>query len=76
MAGSRWKKGRRLSAEDLVALATAEPGQAVSVIVADPGELHEDDAALRLAKAVVGQGLTSGARTRAASTSSPRPTGS
>jgi len=46
-----------LSAEDLVALATAEPGAAVSVIVADPGELHEDDAALRLAKAVVGQGL-------------------
>ena len=57
VGGARWKKGRRLSPDDLLALASAEPGPAVSVIVAEPGELHEDDAALRLARAVVGPGL-------------------
>ena len=58
VAGSRWSKGRRLSAYDLAALASAEPGDPVSVLVAEPGELHEDDAALRLATAVAGPGLT------------------
>ena len=55
--GKRWSKGRRLSAEDLLALAAAEPGQAVTVLVASGNELHEDDAALRLAKAIAGPGL-------------------
>jgi len=54
----RWAKGRRLSADDLVVLAAAEPGDAVSVLVADGNELHEDDAAARLAAAVAGPGLT------------------
>jgi Probable molybdopterin binding domain len=58
VSGSRWSKGRRLSAEDLTALATAEPGDPITVLVPEPGELHEDDAAMRLAAAVAGPGLT------------------
>ena len=54
----RWAKGRRLSADDLHVLATADHGPAVSVIVPEAGELHEDDAAMRLATAVAGPGLT------------------
>lgn len=55
--GKRWSKGRRLSPEDLLALAAEEPGPTVSVLVASGNELHEDDAALRLAKAIAGPGL-------------------
>jgi molybdenum cofactor cytidylyltransferase len=55
--GKRWSKGRRLSAEDLLALAAEEPGPAVTVLVASGNELHEDEAALRLAKAIAGPGL-------------------
>ena len=55
--GKRWSKGRRLTAEDLLALAAAEPGPPVTVLVASGNELHEDDAALRLAKAIAGPGL-------------------
>src|SRR6185503_9461403 len=50
-------KGRRLTAEDLAALTAADPGDPVSVLVAEPGELHEDEAALRLTAAVAGPGL-------------------
>ena len=57
VSGARWSKGRRLTPEDLAALAAAEPGDPVSVLVPEPGELHEDDAALRLAAAVAGPGL-------------------
>jgi hypothetical protein len=57
VSGARWFKGRRLTAEDLAALAGAQPGDPVSVLVPEPGELHEDDAALRLAAAVAGTGL-------------------
>jgi len=53
----RWSKGRRLSSADLNALAAAPPGVPVTVLLADPGELHEDEAALRLARAVGGEGL-------------------
>ena len=38
--------------------AAADPGEPVSVLVPDPGELHEDDAAVRLATAVAGSGVT------------------
>lgn len=55
--GARWSKGRRLSADDLVAIGAAEPGEPVTVIVAGAGELHEDDAAVRLAAAVAGPNL-------------------
>lgn len=57
VGGVRWAKGRRLTDDDFLALAAAEPGEPVSVIIAEPGELHEDDAALRLARAVAGSGL-------------------
>ena len=57
VGGQRWSKGRRLSDDDLLALAAAEHGPAVTVLIADGSELHEDDAALRLAKAVAGPGL-------------------
>jgi hypothetical protein len=60
VGGQRWTKGRRLSAADLEAWA-ADPSLGVgpvTVIVLDEGDLHEDDAALRLADAVAGSGLT------------------
>ena len=57
VAGERWSKGRRLSEEDLLALAAAEPAAAVAVLVASGNEVHEDEAALRLAKAIAGPGL-------------------
>jgi hypothetical protein len=57
VAGKRWVKGRRLSADDLLALAAADPGPPVTVLVVEPGELHEDDAAIRLARAVAGPNL-------------------
>ncbi|MFL5675307.1 MAG: molybdopterin-binding protein [Chloroflexota bacterium] len=58
IGGERWSKGRRLSADDLVVLAQADPAGPVTVLVPDPGELHEDEAAVRLATAVAGKGLT------------------
>jgi hypothetical protein len=60
VGGSRWAKGRRLSPADLDAWA-ADPSLGVgpaTVIVLDEGDLHEDEAALRLADAVGGTGLT------------------
>ncbi len=60
VGGQRWTKGRRLSAADLDAWA-ADPSLGVgpvTVIVLDQGDLHEDDAALQLADAVAGSGLT------------------
>jgi molybdenum cofactor cytidylyltransferase len=58
VSGARWAKGRRLSADDLAALAAADPAEPVTVLIPEPGELHEDDAALRLAASVAGPGLT------------------
>jgi hypothetical protein len=57
VGGQRWSKGRRLTADDLLALNAAEQGPPVTVLVIEPGELHEDDAAIRLAKAVAGGNL-------------------
>lgn len=57
VGGRRWSKGRRLTADDLAALSAADPGPPLTIIVAEPGELHEDDAAIRLAKAVAGPNL-------------------
>jgi hypothetical protein len=60
VGGERWTKGRRLSVADLDRLASApaiQDGQ-LSLLVLDPGDVHEDDAALRLADAVGGKGLT------------------
>ena len=58
ISGQRWSKGRRLSSDDLGVLAAAETGDPVTILVPEPGELHEDDAAMRLAAAVAGPGLT------------------
>jgi hypothetical protein len=60
VGGRRWTKGRRLSAADLHAWA-ADPSPGVgpiAVIVPGDDDLHEDDAASRLAAAVAGTGLT------------------
>ena len=60
VAGARWSKGRRLSAADLAAFGSETlPAsiESVTVIVPEAGDLHEDDAALRLAAAVAGPGL-------------------
>jgi hypothetical protein len=57
VAGERWTKGRRLTEDDLRALAALETGDPVTVLLLEAGELHEDDAALRLAAALAGQGL-------------------
>ena len=53
--GARWSKGRRLSRDDLAAI--GEAGVSATVLVPEPGEIHEDDAAIRLGAAVRGPGL-------------------
>lgn len=67
VAGTRWPKGRRLSAADLnwlarpgaVAGARRElPAAGLTVLVPGPDDVHEDDAAIRLADLVMGTGLT------------------
>jgi hypothetical protein len=62
VGGARWTKGRRLTADDLATLAApgaVAPGiEALTVIVPGEDDLHEDEAALRLAQAVAGPGLT------------------
>lgn len=64
--GERWSKGRRLSPADLERLAgataIATPGLArrvgpITLLVPEEGDVHEDEAALRLAAAVAGPGL-------------------
>jgi molybdopterin biosynthesis enzyme len=60
VGGERWAKGRRLSAEDLARLSSAASSVApdgVTLLVLQRGDVHEDDAALRLAAAVAGDGL-------------------
>jgi len=62
VGGARWSKGRRLSAADLDAFVATPPrgvDEGVTVIVPGQGDLHEDEAALRLAAVVAGEGLTS-----------------
>lgn len=54
VSGERWSKGRRLSAADLAVIGDAPDGAPVTVLLPDPGEVHEDEAALRLAAAVTG----------------------
>ena len=68
VAGERWPKGRRLSATDLATLAAADPSAVVgqrergraslTVLILDDGDVHEDEAALRLAAITAGGGLT------------------
>ena len=59
--GVRWEKGRRLSRADLESVAGAAsiaPATEVTVLILEPGDVHEDEAAVRLALAVAGGGLT------------------
>ena len=57
VAGRRLPKGTRLTDDDLAALAAAPAGPEATVLLIEPGELHEEEAALRLAAAVRGPGL-------------------
>lgn len=54
VGGARWSKGRRLTTADLAALAADPPGPPVTILVPEAGDVHEDDAGLRLATAVAG----------------------
>ena len=54
IGGERWSKGRRLTAADLAAIGGAADGPPVTVLVAGPDDVHEDDAGVRLAHAVAG----------------------
>lgn len=60
VSSGRLRKGRKLTAEDLAALRAAGVGE-VTVAQLEPGDVHEDAAAERLAKIIVpdgpGQGL-------------------
>jgi hypothetical protein len=58
--GVRWEKGRRLSRADLETVASptaVAPAGEVTVLILEPGDVHEDEAAVRLAIAVAGGGL-------------------
>lgn len=56
VGGERWPKGRILDAADLAAVAEAMPiaGRPITVLLREPGDVLEDDAARRLAAAVAG----------------------
>jgi hypothetical protein len=66
VAGERWSKGRRLTGADLDLLAAGDvrglglwagSARPVMLLVPERGDVHEDDAAVRLAVAVAGPGL-------------------
>jgi molybdenum cofactor cytidylyltransferase len=58
--GLAFAKGRRLSAEDVAAL-RAEGAASVVAAKPEPGDVPEDEAAARLARAVMGEGVEAGA---------------
>jgi Probable molybdopterin binding domain len=68
VAGERWPKGRRLSATDLATLSTADPATVIghrdrgraslTVLLPDQEDVHEDEAAVRLAALAAGGGLS------------------
>ena len=63
VAGEHWVKGRRLSAADLARIGRAVPqveSRPITVLLPEPGDVHEDDAARRLAVAVAGPGVRAG----------------
>lgn len=58
VGAERWDKGRRLALPDVARLTReARDPHPVTLLVLEPGDLHEDDAALRLAGAVAGGGV-------------------
>ena len=63
VAGERWLKGRLLTTADLARVARALPvteGRPITVLIPGPDDVHEDDAARRLAAAVGGPGVAAG----------------
>ena len=67
VGGERWAKGRRLSPDDLDRVGTALPlgrERPITVLIPDAGDVHEDDAAWRLAAAVAGPGIAVGTPTQ------------
>ncbi len=58
--GLAFKKGRRLSADDVAALAAAGVERVVAARL-EPGDLHEDEAAAAIAGALCGSGLAASA---------------
>jgi hypothetical protein len=67
VGGERWAKGRRLTAADLGTLGMPDvrvaggpraiASSGIAVLVIEPGDVHEDAAAERLADLVIGPGL-------------------
>ncbi|MBC6416375.1 MAG: NTP transferase domain-containing protein [Rhodospirillales bacterium] len=57
LPGGRFKKGRRLTAADIEALAAAGLSEVIAARLG-PGDAHEDEAAARIADALAGSGLT------------------
>lgn len=55
--GVRWAKGRRLTSAEVVRLAAHDLGRPVTLLLPGSTDLHEDDAAARLARAAAGPGL-------------------
>jgi len=51
----RFRKGHRFTADDLADLARVE--HPIHIILIEPDEIHEDDAAIALAEAIAGQGV-------------------
>lgn len=60
VGGERWPKGRRLSAGDIERLCAIAPKDGIGVLVPEAGDVHEDEAARRLARAMSGEGITIG----------------
>ncbi|MEO8470441.1 MAG: molybdopterin-binding protein [Chloroflexota bacterium] len=62
VTGEHWLKGRRLTPGDLQRIATALPqvGRPITVLIPDGEDIHEDEAAQRIAAAVMGPGLAIG----------------
>ncbi len=58
IVGVRLRKGTALSLADLALVAAAPAGTAATVLVPDADDVHEDDAAARLAEAARGDGTT------------------
>jgi len=58
VGGERWVKGRRLDAQAAARLLRdATDRGPLTLLVLEPGDLHEDDASMRLARAVRGPGV-------------------
>ncbi len=55
--GDRFAKGTRLTSGALARIAADGPAEGVTVLVPGPDDVHEDDAAMRLAAAMAGGGI-------------------